>query len=113
MSLETNSYKELQMWEIITRLKKLGGDDLDSIVSRGTQSMRDAVDVFLGSVDNPYKKRSKVDYRGFMERCYQDNPRSQIILDNAYTSLQGLGAAQGASVFGAALGCSPARLGWQ
>ena len=57
MSFETESYKDLQTWEVITRLKKLGGDDLESLVKCGLDKMKAAVKLSVDSAENPYKKR--------------------------------------------------------
>ena len=57
MSFETESYKEMQAWEIITRLKKLEGDDLDSLVKCGSDKMSAAVKLSVDSAENPYVKK--------------------------------------------------------
>ena len=55
MSFETESFKEMQLWDIVTRLKHLEGDDLQGIIISGCKRMQAAADKVADDAVNPYE----------------------------------------------------------
>lgn len=105
MGIEADSYKEMQMWEIITRLKKLEGDDLESIVRDGIKAMFSAVKLSVDSAENPYEKRHRIEKRNTPSdhRAQMLSARQQCVANNLFYGLRGAGQA---AVCGGTLGMS-------
>ena len=64
-------------WDIETRLKKLEGNDLESIVASGMDRLEKAVSDQLDAVENPYSIKKDMSQHNWSDVLYSDLVRSR------------------------------------